>query len=84
MTGNLMRRSLLRHRLWVLQKWTRQWTSTARMQLKKVAVLNPLAFGTRVTLDQVLRLGVQKLELLDLQVASELGYRVSCCPHRGY
>jgi homoserine dehydrogenase len=54
------------------------------MQLKKVAVLTPLAFGPRVTLDQVLRLGVQKLELLDLQVASELGYRVSCCPHRGY
>jgi homoserine dehydrogenase len=43
---------------------------------QKLAILTQLAFGTRVTLDQVVRQGIQQLELLDLQVASELGYRV--------
>lgn len=43
---------------------------------QKLSILTQLAFGTRVTLDQVVRQGIQNLELLDLQVAAELGYRV--------
>lgn len=43
---------------------------------QKLAILTHLAFGTRVSLDQIVRQGIQQLELLDLQVAAELGYRV--------
>lgn len=43
---------------------------------QKLSILTQLAFGTRVTLSQIVRQGIQQLELLDLQVAAELGYRV--------
>lgn len=43
---------------------------------QKLSILTQLAFGTRVTLPQIVRQGIQQLELLDLQVAAELGYRV--------
>ena len=43
---------------------------------QKLSILTQLAFGTRVSLDQIVCQGIRQLELLDLQVASELGYRV--------
>ncbi len=43
---------------------------------QKLSILTQLAFGTRVTIDQVVCQGIRQLELLDLQVAEELGYRV--------
>ncbi|MFO0429038.1 MAG: homoserine dehydrogenase [Planctomyces sp.] len=43
---------------------------------QKLSILTQLAFGTRVTLEQIVRQGIQNLELMDLQVAAELGYRV--------
>lgn len=43
---------------------------------QKLSILTQLAFGTRVTLPQIVRQGIQQLELMDLQVAAELGYRV--------
>ena len=43
---------------------------------QKLSILTQLAFGTRVPLEDIVRQGIQQLELLDLQVAAELGYRV--------
>lgn len=43
---------------------------------QKLSILTQLAYGTRVTLDQIVRQGIRNLELLDLQTAAELGYRV--------
>jgi homoserine dehydrogenase len=43
---------------------------------QKLSILTQLAFGTRVPLEDIVRQGIQQIELLDLQVAAELGYRV--------
>lgn len=43
---------------------------------QKLSLLTQLAFGTRVPLGAIVRQGIQNLELLDLLVADELGYRV--------
>ncbi len=43
---------------------------------QKLSILTQLAFGTRVSLEDIVRQGIQQIELLDLQVAAELGYRV--------
>ncbi|MEZ6040310.1 MAG: homoserine dehydrogenase [Planctomycetaceae bacterium] len=43
---------------------------------QKLAILTQLAFGTRVALDQIIVQGIRQVELLDLQVALELGYKV--------
>ncbi len=43
---------------------------------QKLSILTQLAFGTRVTLDQIVRQGIQQLELMDLLVAADLGYRI--------
>lgn len=43
---------------------------------QKLSILTQLAFGTRVTLPQIVRQGILQIELMDLQVAAELGYRV--------
>ncbi len=43
---------------------------------QKLSILTMLAFSTRVPLDGILRAGIDKLELLDLQVAAELGYKI--------
>lgn len=43
---------------------------------QKLSILTQLSFGTRVSLDDIVRQGIQQIELLDLLVAQELGYRV--------
>ncbi len=43
---------------------------------QKLSILTQLAFGTRVPLESIVRQGIQHIELLDLLVAAELGYRV--------
>ncbi len=43
---------------------------------QKLSILTLLAYGTRVSLEDIVRQGIQQIELLDLQVAAELGYRV--------
>ncbi len=43
---------------------------------QKLAILTQLAFGTRVQLTDIVRQGIQNLELQDLEVAAELGYRI--------
>jgi len=43
---------------------------------QKLSLLTQLAYGTRVPLEDIVRQGIQHIELLDLQVAADLGYRV--------
>jgi homoserine dehydrogenase len=43
---------------------------------QKLSILTQLAYGTRVALEDIVRQGIQQIELLDLLVAAELGYRV--------
>ncbi len=43
---------------------------------QKLSILTQLAYGTKVRLEDIVRQGIQHIELLDLLVASELGYRV--------
>ncbi len=43
---------------------------------QKLSILTQLAYGTTVRLEDIVRQGIQHIELLDLLVASELGYRV--------
>lgn len=43
---------------------------------QKLSILTQLAYGTSVPLDAIVRQGIQHIELLDLLVAAELGYRV--------
>ena len=43
---------------------------------QKLSILTQLSFGTRVSLRDIVRQGIQQIELLDLLVAAELGYRV--------
>jgi homoserine dehydrogenase len=43
---------------------------------QKLSILTQLAYGTKVPLEDIVRQGIQHIELLDLLVASELGYRV--------
>ncbi|MCA9059927.1 MAG: homoserine dehydrogenase [Planctomycetaceae bacterium] len=43
---------------------------------QKLAILTRLAFDTDVKLNNIVRQGIDRLELLDLQVAAELGYRI--------
>ncbi len=43
---------------------------------QKLSILTALAWGTRVRLEDIVRQGIQQIELLDLLVAQELGYRV--------
>lgn len=43
---------------------------------QKLSILTRLAFGTRVPLDAIVRQGIQHIELLDLIVVAELGYRI--------
>lgn len=43
---------------------------------QKLSILTELAYGTTVPLRDIVRQGIQHIELLDLLVASELGYRV--------
>ena len=43
---------------------------------QKLSILTQLAYGTRVSLEDIVRQGIQQIELLDLLVAAELGYRV--------
>ena len=43
---------------------------------QKLSILTQMAFGTRVPLEDIVRQGIQQIELLDLLVAEELGYRV--------
>lgn len=43
---------------------------------QKLSILTQLAYGTTVSLEAIVRQGIQHIELLDLLVAEELGYRV--------
>ncbi len=43
---------------------------------QKLAILAHLAFGARVKWDEIPRAGIDKLQLIDMQYARELGYRV--------
>lgn len=43
---------------------------------QKLVILTRLAFSTSVSLDDFVRQGIDNLELLDLQVADDLGYQV--------
>ena len=43
---------------------------------QKLSILTWLAFGTSVRLDSFVRQGIDSLQLLDLQVAAELGYKI--------
>ncbi|HRA90366.1 MAG TPA: homoserine dehydrogenase [Planctomycetaceae bacterium] len=43
---------------------------------QKLSILTWLAWGTWVRLEDIVRQGIQQIELLDLLVAQELGYRV--------
>ena len=42
----------------------------------KLAILSTLAFGTGVSLDQIYIEGIEKITLLDLTFAAELGYKI--------
>ena len=42
----------------------------------KLAILSTLAFGTGVRLDQIYTEGIERISLLDLSFASELGYKI--------
>ncbi len=50
--------------------------STARTRPKKLALLAHLAFGVRVHWKGIPRQGIDKLDLVDLRFAQELGYRI--------
>lgn len=43
---------------------------------QKLAILTWLAYGTPVRLDDFIRQGIDQLQLIDLQVALELGYKI--------
>lgn len=43
---------------------------------QKLAILSDLAFATPVRLNQFTRQGIEEIQLMDLQVAAELGYRI--------
>jgi homoserine dehydrogenase len=43
---------------------------------QKLSILTQLSFATRVPLDGFVRQGIENLQLLDLQVAAELGYKI--------
>lgn len=43
---------------------------------QKLSILTQLAYATRVPLDSIVQQGIDGLELLDLQVAQELGYKI--------
>lgn len=43
---------------------------------QKLSILTRLAFGTRVPLDAIVQQGIDNLELMDLQIAQDLGYKV--------
>lgn len=43
---------------------------------QKLLILTQLAYGTRVSLEDIVRQGIQHIELLDLIAAAELGYRI--------
>jgi len=43
---------------------------------RKIAILASIAFGARVTENDVTRIGIERLSPLDLEYASELGYKV--------
>ena len=43
---------------------------------QKLSILTWLAYGTPVRLEDFVRQGIENLQLLDLQVASELGYKI--------
>lgn len=43
---------------------------------QKLAILSDLAFATPVRLDQFTKQGIEHIQLMDLQVAAELGYRI--------
>ena len=43
---------------------------------QKLAILSQLAFSTRVSIDDIVRRGIEELELDDLQAAASLGYKV--------
>ncbi|MCA9063605.1 MAG: homoserine dehydrogenase [Planctomycetaceae bacterium] len=43
---------------------------------QKLAILTRLAFHTDVRLQDIVRQGIDRLQLLDLEVAAELGYRI--------
>ncbi|APZ94462.1 homoserine dehydrogenase [Fuerstiella marisgermanici] len=43
---------------------------------QKLAILTQLAFSTPVKLDDFVRQGIDGIELLDLQVAADLGYKI--------
>lgn len=43
---------------------------------QKLVILSDLAFATPVRLDQFTRQGIDHIQLMDLQVAAELGYRI--------
>lgn len=43
---------------------------------QKLSILTQLAFSTRVPLDSFVKQGIDGLELLDLQVAADLGYKI--------
>ncbi|MGA1790918.1 MAG: homoserine dehydrogenase [bacterium] len=42
----------------------------------KLAILSTLAFGTGVRLDQIYTEGIERISLLDLSFAAELGYKI--------
>lgn len=43
---------------------------------QKLAILSDLAFATPVRLDQFTKQGIEHIQLMDLQVAAELGFRI--------
>ena len=43
---------------------------------QKLSILTQLAYCTRVTLESIVQQGIDGLELLDLQVAQDLGYKI--------
>ncbi|MCP4510423.1 MAG: homoserine dehydrogenase, partial [Fuerstiella sp.] len=43
---------------------------------QKLSILTQLAFSTRVPLESFVKQGIDGLELLDLQVAADLGYKI--------
>ncbi|MFO0924442.1 MAG: homoserine dehydrogenase [Pirellulales bacterium] len=51
---------------------------------QKLAILAHLAFGARVHWKDIPRVGIDALELADLQYASQLGYRIVACDGSTY
>lgn len=43
---------------------------------QKLSILTQLAYATKVPLESIVQQGIDSLELLDLQVAQELGYKI--------